>query len=212
MGLLNAQPRVCDASLDSVKQSYLLSSLGCCGVPCVFKYAGVAATPLDDLNLRKQDVPPLLVAAQQRPYDLTGLSRCPQIAVAVGELDAVLGDDIDLPPTDSNGMSAGRVAREAVRVFIPFSGLIREVSGANNRDRQLQSAVYAGTARRSFLKGVGQARGCRYPARAVTQDVMVARLNAKPAKPADADKPSRREEPRAGEVTFTSTPVVQKTN
>ena len=40
--MLNAQPRVCDASLDSVKQSNLLSSLGCSGVPCVFRYAGVA--------------------------------------------------------------------------------------------------------------------------------------------------------------------------
>lgn len=166
----------------------------------------VAATPLDDLNLRKQDLPALLLTAQDRPYDLTGLRGCTQISAAVRELDAVLGDDIDLPPADKDGMSAGRVAREAVRVFIPFNGLIREISGANNRDRQLQSAVFAGTARRSFLKGVGQARGCRYPARAVTQDVIVARLNAAEAKPATRSKS------RNGDVTYASTPVVQKTD
>lgn len=169
----------------------------------------VAATPLDDLNLRKQDVPALLITAQQRPYDLSGLRGCSQIAAAVGELDAVLGDDIDLPPADKDGMSATRVAREAVRVFIPFNGLIREISGANNRDRQLQSAVFAGTARRSFLKGVGQARGCRYPARAVTQEVIVARLNAADAKPV---KQPKRGKASPGEVTFASTPVVQKTD
>lgn len=169
----------------------------------------VAATPLDDLNLRKQEVPPLLITAQERPYDLAGLRSCTQIAAAVGELDAMLGDDIDLPPADKDAMSAGRVAREAVRVFIPFSGLIREISGANNRDRQLQSAVFAGTARRSFLKGVGQARGCRYPARAVTQDVILARLNTAEPKPV---KPPKRSKARAGEVTFASTPVVQKTD
>lgn len=164
----------------------------------------VAATPLDDLNLRKQDIPLLLLTAQERPYDLTGLRGCPQISAAVADLNAMLGDDIDMPPAEKGGVSAGRVAREAVRVFIPFNGLIREISGANGQERKLQAAVYAGTARRSFLKGVGQARGCRYPARAVTQDVIVARLNAVEAKPAKRGKSP------TGEVTYAATPVVQK--
>ena len=33
-------------------------------------------------------IPSLLIAAQENPYDMTGLSRCSQIAAAVGELDA----------------------------------------------------------------------------------------------------------------------------
>ena len=52
--------------------------------------------------------------------------------------------------------------------FIPFRGLIREISGANEQERKLQLAIYAGSTRRSFLKGVGYQRGCPWPARPAT--------------------------------------------
>ncbi|HVR91586.1 MAG TPA: hypothetical protein VHG29_10915 [Novosphingobium sp.] len=165
----------------------------------------VVATPLDDLNLRKEDLPALLIAAQDRPYDLTGLRRCPQIAAAVGELDAVLGHDIDMPQGNQTDMSAGRVAREAVASFIPFRGLIRELSGANGQERKLQVAIYAGTARRSFLKGVGEARGCNYPARSATPAMMAAREAVETTPPV---KQSRRR--GRNEATYVARPVVQK--
>lgn len=165
----------------------------------------VVATPLDDLNLRKEDLPALLIAAQDRPYDLTGLRRCPQIAAAVGELDAVLGDDIDMPRDGKSDMSAGRVAKEAVASFIPFRGLIRELSGANGQERKLQVAIYAGTARRSFLKGVGEARGCSYPARSATPAMMATREARETTPPV---KQSRRRDNDG--VTYVAQPVVQK--
>lgn len=149
----------------------------------------VVATPMDDLNLRKKEIPQLLLTAQERPYDLTGLQRCSQIAAAVGELEAMLGDDIDVGVATGRTITPGSVAREAVRVFIPFNGLIREISGANGQERKLQTAIYAGTARRSFLKGVGQARGCRYPARSATNDVLIAR-DARLKPPRDAVQPA----------------------
>ena len=37
--------------------------------------------------------------------------------------------------------------------------------------RVLAAAVLAGVARRSFLKGTGQSRGCRYPSRAAPLEV-----------------------------------------
>ena len=37
-----AQPRVCDASDDNVRQSNRASSFGCFGVPWRFRYSGVA--------------------------------------------------------------------------------------------------------------------------------------------------------------------------
>ena len=128
----------------------------------------VAATPITDLNLRKGQIPKLLIDAQDRPYDLKGLKTCPQIAAAVGELDAVLGEDIDTANARGGGLKAGNVAQAAVGAFIPFRGLIREVSGANAQEKKVQAAVYAGSVRRAFLKGVGQQRGCRYPARPAT--------------------------------------------
>ena len=84
------------------------------------------------------------------------------------ELYAVLGEDLDLPQADSTGVSTGRVAQWVVGSFIPFRGLIREISGANSQERKIGTAIQAGIARRSFLKGVGQAKGCHYPARAAT--------------------------------------------
>jgi len=41
---------------------------------------------------------------------------------------------------------------------------IRKLSGAERRDREVQEAIAAGIARRTYLKGVGEARGCKPPA------------------------------------------------
>lgn len=131
----------------------------------------VAATPVTDLNLRKDEIPQLLIDAQIKPYDLSGLGRCSQIAATIGEFDAVLGDDIDLPQTPGQRVSPGRMAQYVVGSFIPFRGLIREVSGAADQQRRMNAAISAGLARRAFLKGIGQERGCRYPARSATREV-----------------------------------------
>ena len=139
----------------------------------------VVTTPANDLNLRRNEIPAQLLAAQEKPYDLDGLKRCAAIASAVGELDAILGDDIDLGTEEAQrGPSAGKLAVWAVGSFIPFRGAIREISGANVHQRRMQEAIRAGFARRAFLKGVGQARGCRYPARAATPAVIAAAARA----------------------------------
>lgn len=131
----------------------------------------VAATPMTDLNLRKDEIPQILIDAQTNPYTLNGLGRCAQIAAKVGEFNAVLGDDIDLPQVTGKRISAGRIGQWVVGSFIPFRGVIREISGANDQQNRLQAAIQAGVARRSFLKGVGEAKGCRYPARSATREV-----------------------------------------
>lgn len=125
----------------------------------------VATTPLSDLNITKDEIPPLLLQARQDPYQHEGLKKCGQIAAAVGELDAVLGDDLDISSDKDQPVSPGRVAKWAVTRFIPFRGLIREVSGAREHERQFQDAIIAGMMRRSYLKGLGQEKGCKYPAR-----------------------------------------------
>jgi hypothetical protein len=148
----------------------------------------VATTPMNDLNLRKDEIPQLLIDAQVRPYDLTGLDRCSQLAARIGELDAILGDDLDLPQAAGQRVSPGRVAQYVVGSFIPFRGVIREVSGANDQRRRLQAAIEAGLARRGFLKGIGQQRGCRYPARSATREVWDQYVAAN-RQPAKTDKP-----------------------
>jgi len=122
----------------------------------------VVATPVTDLNLKRDEIPTLLTAALQDPYSLRGLGSCRRLVSAIGELDTVLGDDVDMPQVGGRRIQPGHVAKEVVGSFIPFEGVIREISGANGHDRRLQSAVASGFARRSFLKGAGQARGCAY--------------------------------------------------
>jgi hypothetical protein len=125
----------------------------------------VAETPLTDLNVKKGQIPPILLRAQANPYTLAGLRGCPAIQREVGQLNAVLGEDVDTAKTVKRNTSAGHVAQSVVGSLIPFQGVIREVSGASAEQRKLEAVIRAGMARRGFLKGVGMSRGCRAPAR-----------------------------------------------
>jgi hypothetical protein len=125
----------------------------------------VAATPVDDLNLRSKAIPALLTDAGKDPYSSAGMGSCEHIATAVGDLDAVLGEDFDTAAVRKRSLSAGWVAREAVGIFIPFRGLIREVSGASGGKRKMADAIIVGAVRRAYLKGLGEKMDCPYPAR-----------------------------------------------
>lgn len=125
----------------------------------------VARTPLEDFNIDSKDVPEVLVIAAQDPYDIVGIAGCNDIVERIAELDNVLGADFDLPQEEGGGVSRGRVAKSVVGSFIPFRGIVREVSGANSRRNATRFAYTAGIARRAYLKGLGEGRGCSYPAR-----------------------------------------------
>jgi hypothetical protein len=129
------------------------------------------------------------------------MKSCKAIVAKIGQLDAVLGPDIDIAADktkgEKRGNAVGAVAKSVVNGFIPFGGVIKEVTGAASRERQWQIALYAGATRRAFLKGYGQARGCRYPARAATpaQAAAIQAAAATGAKPLAADssaKPAKR--------------------
>lgn len=165
----------------------------------------VVATPVSDLNLRKTDIPALLISAQSDPYALAGLRRCTDIAAEIGHLDAALGDDLDMRTPAGPAMTAGSVAQSVVGVLIPFRGVIREISGANDQDRKMRAAVFAGGTRRGFLKGVGVSRGCPYPSRPAS-----AALVAQRAAQVEATRTARTAARRSGKkVRYTAQPVVQ---
>ncbi len=185
----------------------------------------VARTPVTDLNLSRTEVPALLAEAQQRPYSLQGLDTCEQLTRAVDEFNEVLGPDLDLPQAERARLSGGRIAQWAVGRFIPFRGLIREISGANRQQRQVEAAIQAGLMRRAFLKGVGSARGCPYPASPATETIVAQHAAAveEDTRKGSASTPPRiKADPgvtttapvsRAPKkpVVFTSSPVVQPT-
>ncbi len=127
----------------------------------------VATTPLRDLNMKKTKIPPVLESAAEAPYTLQGLNSCGRIAAQVKLLNGALGEDIDDAHAAGHAFQAGRLMQSVVDSVIPFSGVIKEVSGANAQQRRLQAAIAAGFARRGFLKGVGLSRHCPAPARPV---------------------------------------------
>ena len=156
------------------------------------KAVDVVTKPLSDLNLKKDEAPPILLAAREQPYSLVGMRTCKAIQSEVGQLNAALGDDIDVSIEktrgEKRGNAVGNVAKSVITAFIPFGGVIREVSGAAANDRQMQVLLYAGASRRAFLKGYGQARGCRYPARAASAGDVLALEKMRAAEDAAADK------------------------
>jgi hypothetical protein len=137
--------------------------------------ADAATTPLSDLNLVRADIPPALAAAQRGPYALPADRSCTALAGEVQALDAVLGADLDTPPTAANpslvergtgavGNAAVGSLRGAAEGVIPFRGWVRKLSGAERYSRDVAAAIAAGTIRRAYLKGLGQAAGCVVPA------------------------------------------------
>lgn len=137
---------------------------------------GAAATaPLEDLNLRRQHIPTVLLQAEANPYDLRNLNQCSTIGAEIARLDEALGPDMDEPPApDGSSLgerasdAASRAALDAIRDastdFIPGRSWIRRLSGAEQHSRRVQSAIQAGRMRRAFLKGVGMNRNCAPPA------------------------------------------------
>ena len=130
----------------------------------------VAKTPLRDLNIDPRDIPEPLRVAVSDPYETARLKNCNAIVTDIAALDRVLGADYDIaiPEKDKDGLpdvNVGKAGQSLVGSLIPFRGIVREVTGAAENDRLLQAAYTAGMVRRAFLKGLGLARGCDYPAR-----------------------------------------------
>jgi hypothetical protein len=137
--------------------------------------ADAATSPLEDLNIKRVEIPEVLKRAVQSPYDLEGLNRCERIAEEIGRLDGALGPDLDeAPPPDHRtraqkiGSAAHSAAVSAVRErahgILPFRGWLRQLTGAERHDRAVRAAVEAGRIRRGYLKGVGMRMDCAPPA------------------------------------------------
>ncbi len=134
-----------------------------------------ATTPLSDLNLVRADIPPALAAAQRGPYLAPSDTTCAGLSTEVQALDAALGPDLDTPASLSNpglvergagavGNAAVGALRGAAEGVVPFRGWVRKLSGAERYSREVAAAIAAGSVRRAFLKGLGQAAGCPEPA------------------------------------------------
>jgi len=133
----------------------------------------VMLTPLNDLNLSKDPIPPVLIRAHASPYDDLELTDCVQIEQEIGNLDAVLGEDFDTAKRPARGQSPEGMAQSVLASFIPFRSVIRHFSGANRHASDFREAITTGLARRAYLKGLGQGMGCAYPSRPAPPGLLV---------------------------------------
>ena len=146
--------------------------------------------PLHDLNLMQDQIAPVLLRAEDHPYDLKGVNSCGDVLNHVAELDLSLGPDVDTPKqrhrtriargADFAASTALDAAGSAAEHFIPMRSTIKQLSGAQRYENHVKHAVLAGETRRSFLKAIGMAHGCSWPA---------APLDFHPAQVADVSAP-----------------------
>ncbi len=149
------------------------------GKPGLIAQSGVVQTatqPLNDLNLMKSRIPPVLTAAQQGPYAVPADSSCAALQLELLALDLALGPDIDASATGGSDPGlmgkavdfVGDAAMDSVRGtvnsvvdgVIPLRSWVRKLSGAERYSRAVAAAIRAGTARRPYLKGWARASGC----------------------------------------------------
>jgi hypothetical protein len=138
-------------------------------------FGDAATSPLEDLNLKRVEIPDVLKRAVTNPYDLDGMDSCERLAEEIGRIDAALGPDLDEPPPPKKGgrgqklgeqahSAAVAAVREKAHRLIPFRGWVRQLTGAERHERAVQAAIRAGNIRRGYLKGVGMRMDCAPPA------------------------------------------------
>lgn len=120
--------------------------------------------PLRDLGVMREEPPEILARAVEQPYALPNGFDCDANLAEIAELDQVLGPDLRLPGegqdefwVDPPGLIAGVISGA---IGLPYSSVVRRLTGAARRDRALRGAIMAGMVRRSFLRGIMLSRGC----------------------------------------------------
>ena len=125
----------------------------------------IGTKPLKDLNLIKPKVDEGLERIMADPYSLRGVRTCSQFNAAIGRLTYVLGPDVDSPEFKKKAKTPAEQAlslgESAAGSLIPFSGVIRRLTGAEAKQNYAKAVVYAGSVRRAYLKGTARAKGCK---------------------------------------------------
>lgn len=127
----------------------------------------IATRPLKDMNIIQKKVPAELEAMMEEPYSLKGIRYCRHYVAEVKKIDGMIGFDVDSAEAMAEKQKqtpaefAFGATEALVGSLIPFSGVVRFVSGAQKRERFAAAALYAGAVRRSYLKGTARAKGCK---------------------------------------------------
>lgn len=132
---------------------------------------GAVTAPLEDLNIRREEIPAVLWEARRAPYASQNLTTCQTLTAEIALLDEALGPDLDSPEAEAERPMESRAAdaalglvRDTTTDFIPLRSWVRRLTGAEQHSRTVQATIRAGLVRRGYLKGLGQQRNCAPPA------------------------------------------------
>jgi len=125
--------------------------------------------PWYDLNLSRTAIPPLLIEASAAPYAPPSKPGCAGLVHEIGSLNEILGPDLRPAAINKHGSLLSKkqaddaswgVARGFVDGFIPFRGVIRVFSGADEHENAIAHAILAGFVRRAYLEGLKKEQSC----------------------------------------------------
>ena len=122
----------------------------------------IPSQPVRDVGIDKTKIPPVLQEAFDAPYATPKRQDCRWLNYELARLDQALGPDFDVTKAKEDKVEQIAFAggEMLVNSFIPFRGLVREISGAAPADRRMKAAVNAGLARRGYVRGLAQAKSC----------------------------------------------------
>jgi hypothetical protein len=129
-----------------------------------------AAAPVHDLNLVRQKIPVVLLQALADPYAAPTPANCETIVADVQALKDALGGDFDEPDNPQSPSLTTRrgvaltLMHGAAEMLLPFAGFVKTLTGAQKHDQLVVEVITAGSVRRGYLKGLGEAHGCPFPA------------------------------------------------
>lgn len=136
----------------------------------VTKAFSAALTPLEDIGLRKREIPSTLKGYAANPYGRVDTDECAAVQKELAQIAALLGPDVDAPKVALSAReeymeTGGNLLSDAVvgvvksqTDFIPFRGVVRRITGAEANERAVNQAIEAGKLRRAYLRGYSEAR------------------------------------------------------
>ncbi|HUO23884.1 MAG TPA: hypothetical protein VMU59_15320 [Caulobacteraceae bacterium] len=156
----------------------LCAALAACATPEPVKTAtdttranigGAVSAPLQDFNVVRTQIPVVLLEAKSDVYARPNPLNCGALAIELGRLDDALGPDIDIKKAAKSRSDRGAeyaanagvaAVKDVAEGWIPMKSWVRYMTGAQQHDEAVQSAIAAGRERRSYLKGLAQSLGC----------------------------------------------------
>lgn len=128
-----------------------------------------AQAPLYDLNIKRDEIPASLIDFEQL-YVLNQPVTCDVLLTEIAALTEILGSDPGFSELADDGsdedkdykvkLDAGDALEDSITDYIPYSSMIRRISGAHGHEKKMAEAFLRGQLRRAFLNGTARNMEC----------------------------------------------------